>query len=74
MSIKQKPIHVCDYCGKEIDGNPEITTCDLPYEGSSEICIRTNKGKVVKSFEVGNADYCGLDCLFSHIKETLYPK
>jgi len=68
--ITQKPIIKCDFCKKEIDQKSQyIKTSDVPYEGYSGIHVMNNKN--ADYFEVGEQDYCNIDCFFNDVKKGI---
>lgn len=62
---KQKEICVCDYCKEEITAPYYVATTDVTNGGCSAI-LRGCRG-----FDVDNADYCDLECLFAAIRAAL---
>lgn len=64
MAIKQKPIFICDYCGKEMQ-SAAVMTEDVPNEGQSEIIYRQHR------FPVGGQHYCSPACLIRDIEDAL---
>ena len=66
MSIKQKPVYICDSCGAELTGEPGITTEAVANEGCSE--IKTVKGA---SWCIDDAHYCDFDCFVTEAKRHL---
>lgn len=60
-----EPRYKCDYCGVVTD-KPFISCSDVPNEGCSSI----NKGAY--TFDIGNEDYCSIQCLFSAIAKALH--
>jgi len=62
--LKQKPVHICDFCGKEIGEKPYIYNVD---GGDNYSMIMVGKN----SYDVQDQDYCSIDCLFSDIKKHL---
>jgi len=67
MSIKQKPIFVCDNCNSEISDSSEMIKTELvPHEGCSEIIY----GKNV--FYVDEDHYCGISCFVEKLEKVLH--
>ncbi len=73
MSFKQKPVRICDSCGKEIDEiNDFLHIEDVHHEGNSEMRIMSKtKGHNKNIFEFAESDYCHLGCFISDIKKVL---
>jgi len=65
MTTIKKAVVVCDQCGEEVDDLISVSTRMVQNEGCSEI-ITSNK-----TYEVDDADFCDLDCLFTHIRMGL---
>lgn len=66
MSVKQKPVIICDSCGKEINTDePYFKTYEVPNEGCSYLEYNG------KSFDIDEKDYCDMICFIKKIKEEL---
>ena len=64
MTTKQKAIIVCDECEAEIE-HDGIKTESVRNEGCSEISLGRN------TYDVDDADFCNIECLFAHIRKYL---
>jgi hypothetical protein len=67
MSIKQKPIKICDSCGVEIHSDDRIKIeANMHYESYASIIYGENEYHIFDGL-----DFCCFDCLIEELMRVL---